>query len=315
MLRWRRDGQGGVLARIAASEGLGGAARGELAAFGDSGERVGTLLAGLLDAQIERAAEELRGGAEPSPLIVAAIGHDSAQRAGLACGGQASALVQRLDAIPEAFWSTLARREPAALVMTADGQTTLSVPGDEPVPDAVGEVTATLLERGAPSAISEADGSILIQSFHPGRRMLVVGEAALAHALTRQAALLGWGAQLVDDLPAARDALAELRAGDAVVVLTHDPALDAPVLADALAPWHRLRRRDGIATDTGTSRRGPRRARSHPGRDRSHPRPGRARPGRCDAGGVGARGVRGGPRGRFGPAPVSLRDRSGPIRA
>src|SRR4029077_1486148 len=86
----------------------------------------------------------------------------------------------------------------------------------------------------APSAISEADGSILIQSFHPGRRMLVVGEAALAHALTRQATLLGWGAQLVDDLPAARDALAELRAGDAVVVLTHDPALDAPVLADAL---------------------------------------------------------------------------------
>ncbi len=254
MLRWRRDGQGGVLARIAASEGLGGAARGELAAFGDSGERVGTLLAGLLDAQIERAAEELRGGAEPSPLIVAAIGHDSAQRAGLACGGQASALVQRLDAIPEAFWSTLARREPAALVMTADGQTTLSVPGDEPVPDAVGEVTATLLERGAPSAISEADGSILIQSFHPGRRMLVVGEAALAHALTRQAALLGWGAQLVDDLPATRDALAELRAGDAVVVLTHDPALDAPVLADA------LRRGIGYVGAMGSRRTQARRA-------------------------------------------------------
>jgi xanthine dehydrogenase accessory factor len=108
------------------------------------------------------------------------------------------------------------------------------VPGDEPLPDAVAEVTATLLERGAPSAISEAEGSILIQSFHPGRRMLVVGEAALAHALTRQAAVLGWGAQLVDDLPGAQGALADLRVGDAVVVLTHDPALDTPVLADAL---------------------------------------------------------------------------------
>ena len=234
MLRWQREGQGGVVARIAASEGLGGAARGELAAFGDSGERVGTLLAGLLDAQIERVAEELRADAERSRLIVAAIGRDNAQRAGLACGGQASALVQRLDAIPETFWSTLARREPAALVMTADGHTTLSVPGDEPLPDAVAEVTATLLERGAPSAISEAEGSILIQSFHPGRRMLVVGEAALAHALTRQAAVLGWGAQLVDDLPGAQGALADLRVADAVVVLTHDPALDTPVLADAL---------------------------------------------------------------------------------
>jgi xanthine dehydrogenase accessory factor len=254
MLRWRRGGQGGVVARIAASEGLGGAARGELMAIGDSGERVGTLLAGLLDAQIESVAAQVRAGAERSPLVEATIDHDSAQRAGLACGGQARALVQALDAIPEAFWSTLARREPAALVMTADGQTTLSVPGDEPVPDAVGEVAATLLERGAPSAISEADGSILIQSFHPGRRMLVVGEAALAHALTRQAAVLGWGAQLVDDLPGARRALADLRAGDAVVALTHDPDLDAPVLADA------LRRGIGYVGAMGSRRTQARRA-------------------------------------------------------
>jgi xanthine dehydrogenase accessory factor len=139
-------------------------------------------------------------------------------------------------------------------VVTADGQTTLSGPGDEPVPDAVGEVAATLLERGAPSAISEADGSILIQSFHPGRRMLVVGEAALAHALTQQAAVLGWGAQLVDDLPGARRALADLRAGDAVVVLTHDSGLDAPVLADA------LRRGIGYVGAMGSRRTQARRA-------------------------------------------------------
>ena len=54
------------------------------------------------------------------------------------------------------------------------------------VPDAVAAVTAELLERGVPSALQEADGAILIQSFHPGRRLLVVGEAALAHALTRR---------------------------------------------------------------------------------------------------------------------------------
>jgi xanthine dehydrogenase accessory factor len=254
MLRWRHSGQGGVVARIAASEGLGGAARGELVALGDSGERVGTLLAGLLDAQIERVAEQLRAGAEPSSLFEATIDHASAQRAGLACGGQASALVQRLDVIPEAFWSTLARREPAALVMTLDGQTTLSLPGEQPLPDAIGELTAALLERGAPSAIREAEGSILIQSFHPGRRILVVGEAALAHALTRQAGVLGWGAKLADDLAGAEVGVADLRVSDAIVVLTHDQEIDAPVLAAA------LRRGIGYVGAMGSRRTQARRA-------------------------------------------------------
>jgi xanthine dehydrogenase accessory factor len=250
MLRWQRDGLGGVVARIAGSEGLGGAARGELVAFGDSGERVG----GLLDAQIERVAEQLRAGEAPSPLIEATIDSRSARRAGLACGGQASALVQRVADIPQEFWSTLARREPAALLMTADGRSTLSLPGGAPLPEEVATVTAELLERGTPSAISEADGSILIQSFHPGRRLLVVGEAALAHALTRQAALLGWGAELVDELPAAEAALSALRAGDAVVVLTHDPTLDAPALAGA------LRRGIGYVGALGSRRTQARRA-------------------------------------------------------
>jgi xanthine dehydrogenase accessory factor len=254
MLRWQRNGLGGVVARIAGSEGLGGAARGELVAFGDGGERVGGLLGGLLDAEIERAADQLRGGQAPSALIEATIDHSSAQRAGLACGGQANALVQRVADIPEDFWSTLARREPAALVMTADGQSTLSLPGATPLPEEIATVTAELLERGAPSAISEADGSILIQSFHPGRRLLVVGEAALAHALTRQAALLGWGTELVDDLPAAETALAGLRAGDVVVVMTHDPAIDAPVLAGA------LRRGIGYVGALGSRRTQARRA-------------------------------------------------------
>ena len=35
-------------------------------------------------------------------------------------------------------------------------------------------------------------------------------------------------------LPTARSALAELQTGDAVVVLSHDPELDAPTLAEAL---------------------------------------------------------------------------------
>ena len=253
MLRWQRDGVGGVVARMAGSEGLGGAARGELVAIADSGERVGALLSGLLDAQIEHVAEQLRAGQQPSPLIEAEIDARSALRAGLACGGQASALVQRVDAIPEDFWNALARREPAALITMPDGQT-LSVPGPQPATDAVAAVAAELLERGVPSATREADGAILIQSFHPGRRLLVVGEAALAHALTRQAALLGWDAQLADALPAAESALAELRTGDAVVVLTHDPELDAPALAEA------LRRGIGYVGAMGSRRTQARRA-------------------------------------------------------
>ena len=100
MLRWQREGVRGVVARIAGSEGLGGAARGELLAIADSGERVGALLSGLLDAQIEAVAEQLRAGRRPSPMIAAEIDSRAAQRAGLACGGQASALVQHVEPFP-----------------------------------------------------------------------------------------------------------------------------------------------------------------------------------------------------------------------
>ena len=93
-----------MVARIAASEGLGGAARGELAAFGDSGERVGRC-SPACSMRRSSASPRSCAGTPSVSLIVAAIGRDSAQRAGLACGGR-RALVQRLDAIPEAFWST-----------------------------------------------------------------------------------------------------------------------------------------------------------------------------------------------------------------
>ena len=99
MLRWQRDGLGGVVARIAGSEGLGGAARGELVAFGDpvSG------WAGCWPACSMRRSSARRGvarGPGALGLIDATIDHSSAQRAGLACGGQANALVQRVGRFP-----------------------------------------------------------------------------------------------------------------------------------------------------------------------------------------------------------------------
>jgi len=64
------------------------------------------------------------------------------------------------------------------------------------------------------------------------RRLLVVGEGAVADALGSMGALLGWHVTAESTLDGAT---AEMQSADAVVVTSHDDAVDAPALGAALA--------------------------------------------------------------------------------
>jgi xanthine dehydrogenase accessory factor len=64
--------------------------------------------------------------------------------------------------------------------------------------------------------------------------MLVVGDGLIADALAASAGLLGWPVQVTNDAAQAVTAAAELHRSDAVVVLSHDRAVDGPALSAAL---------------------------------------------------------------------------------
>jgi xanthine dehydrogenase accessory factor len=163
------------------------------------------LLGGAADAALADAALL---AAAPG-LVDIPIADDPAVAAGLACGGLARILVQDVDAVPAGWWEALAGRRPATLVTD------------------LGTGVSTVGEPEGRESATTIDGDRVTETHWPVTHVLVVGEASLATAIRRQAALLGWTASVGTDVAA-------LGPVDAAVVLTHDPAVAIPVLAAAL---------------------------------------------------------------------------------
>jgi len=168
------------------------------------------------------------------------------------------ALLTWLDG-PAAGWTALATLGPAGVAAPGGARRT-AVPPDEG--SSVGARGGNAAPAAPPgSELEEAarvgrqrlaggssgswrvplgSGTLLVDAFCPPPTVLVVGEGDLADALCAQADLLGWGAVRTptstgsDPVPTALEILDDRRAGAAVIVLSHDPAVDAPVLARAL---------------------------------------------------------------------------------
>jgi len=68
----------------------------------------------------------------------------------------------------------------------------------------------------------------------PVPHLVIVGDGLIADALVASAQLLGWSTEVANDAAAA-DQVGQLASCDGVVVLSHDRAVDGPVLAAALA--------------------------------------------------------------------------------
>ena len=185
-----------------------------------------------------------------SVLLSVPIADGEAVAAGLACGGTAEILVERLGMIPLSFWHSVASRSRIGLlsllpngadspVRQAEGSHTLTVresfAGEVPfvVPgDASGEISKAVgdqLRKGTVRAqIIESEGSRwFCEVVAPMPRVGVIGVSALATAIANQANLLGWTTTVVDERTesgfADGVALAQsLGTADALVVLSHD---------------------------------------------------------------------------------------------
>ncbi len=68
----------------------------------------------------------------------------------------------------------------------------------------------------------------------PETRALIVGDGPMASAVKAQGELMGWRVELTEQLKTATEFCERATAADAIIVISHDRALDVPVLAAAL---------------------------------------------------------------------------------
>ena len=196
------------------------------------GRFVGSVSGGCVEGDVLERAHMVLAGA-PSVLRRYGIADDAAWDVGLPCGGDIQVLVQPVsaDGFPAHLFADIikARSAGAALSVVTD------------------------LESSRSALLDDDAGAGFVNIYHPPRRLLIVGAVEIASALAAIAVSQGVDVTLCD--PRGRFLTAErfpgIRLDDrwpddavkafapdsrsAIVTLSHDPKIDDPALAAALA--------------------------------------------------------------------------------
>lgn len=248
-------GQRAVVGRVIGLKGFSTLPLDEMVVIDEGGSLHGDLLGRPGAEKLTAATRGLFGQAPRLETVGVSIHGPDIKELGLSCGGQAEVLLQPAASIPDQFWSAMAERAPAALVTVIDG------PGAGPDALAVsrtGQVWGRLDQASGPavleSLVQEAQsllregrtahrrveteaGVALVEAWVPNPRLVVVGSGDVVGALEAQAGLLGWEVRATDG-PQSSDELESLLdwagASAALIVLSHDPHIDAPALATGL---------------------------------------------------------------------------------
>lgn len=214
--------------------------------WNEGGDTEGELLGGAVDEPLREAARRLAANPDSLEVLDLTIDDTGARQAGLSCGGGVTIVIQSAEAIPVPLWSALAERRPVALatvigeppesLVAVEGGGCFGTVGGPDVDPAVEDAARQLLAAGetASTRVEVGRRTVLIDAFVPDPSLVIVGGGALADALARQAAVLGWDATVTADVDAATAALDEAGASAALVMLSHAVSLDVPVLAAAL---------------------------------------------------------------------------------
>ncbi len=221
-----------AIATVTATWGSAPRPRGSHMLVHGDGRFEGSVSGGCVEGEVLTAAEEViaHGGFR---LLRFGVADAAAWEVGLPCGGEIALLVQRVG--PDGFAAELfdavaaARAAGEAIALTSDLSTGVTAPGDRPGDDR------------------------FVNHYAPRRRMLIVGAVQIAQSLVSLARTLDMHAVVIDPrtrfLTAARfpgsalddrwpDQAVAAHQPDratAVVTLSHDPKIDDPALAAALA--------------------------------------------------------------------------------
>ncbi len=259
---WREEGRGVATATVIRTWGSSPRQPGSKLAVDDRGQFVGSVSGGCIEAAvIHDALEVMASGA--SRVLSFGVSDEAAWEVGLACGGKVEVLVEavapaRGHGVPRELLGDLiaARREPRAVVLATwlDGGAHMLLAGDPALAPAELAPAVRDAVTGDRAVVADTEaGAVLIEPHLPPLRLVVVGAVHVAQPLAEMATLAGFAVTIVDPRRAfateARfpgrtlvtswpdEALAQLApdARTAVVTLTHDPKLDEPALAAALA--------------------------------------------------------------------------------
>jgi xanthine dehydrogenase accessory factor len=196
------------------------------------GRFVGSVSGGCVEGDVLERAHMVLAGASPV-LRRYGIADDAAWDVGLPCGGDIQVLVQPVsaDGFPAHLFGDIIKARSAGAALSV----------------------ATDLESGRSALLDDDAGAGFVNIYHPPRRLLIVGAVEIASALAAIAVSQGVDATLCD--PRGRFLTAErfpgIRLDDrwpddavkafapdsrsAIVTLSHDPKIDDPALAAALA--------------------------------------------------------------------------------
>jgi xanthine dehydrogenase accessory factor len=247
---WQERGVRSAFARVVELEGFSSFSADELVVVNEEGACEGEILGRYGTERVSSAASGLFSSpAALSRLTVEVLGADAIAASGLSCGGRAELLLQPTSSVPAELWSALAQRIPVALLTRVEGPgagpTGLVVYSDgtcaghlEVAPGAeLLDAAASLLHSGhrAVHRVEDQGGVVLLEVWVPPPRLIVVGDGDLVDALTHQAGLLDWELEASGDGADFGRLLDWGGASSALIMLSHDPQVDAPALAAALA--------------------------------------------------------------------------------
>ncbi len=237
---WRLAGRRALLATVVRTWGSSPRPVGSIMALADDGAVTGSVSGGCIEddliarySRAHGASGEIPSG--PPALIKYGITADEAHRFGLPCGGTLELLLE-YDPDAASLQTLVARLEEGRLmqrsVSLADG-------------------AATLAEAATPAELS-VDDAVLVNTFGPEYRMLLIGAGQLAEYLSTMAMFSGFAVTVCDPRAEYRSAwsvpgvaISTEMPDDAVtafkpdrrtcvVALTHDPKLDDLALLEAL---------------------------------------------------------------------------------
>ena len=240
---WRKAGKRALLATVVRTWGSSPRPIGSIMALAEDGAVVGSVSGGCIeDDLIYRHTQAYSGKAPghqipsgPPSFVKYGVTADEAHRFGLPCGGTLELLLE-YDPDPAALESLVRSLEVGKLVRRtvrlADGAVTLE-------------------EAQAPEELSLA-GEVLVNTFGPEYRMLLIGAGQLTEYLATMALFNGFAvtvcdpreeyrggwsvpnAQVVSEMPDDQVLAFRPDRRSCVVALTHDPKLDDLALMEAL---------------------------------------------------------------------------------
>ncbi len=221
------------------------------------GEVHGRILGGLCDQAILDAVAANSGRHH----FTARVTDEAADDAGMVCGGTAHLLATPVADLPEALTTWLSQAQPLAIVSPADGSGTDAVITRKEQSGSTGEpIVEVARERLAAGSnateVATIDGAdIAISTIVPSTKAVIVGSGPMAEAISAQGHLMGWECTISESVDDGLAFLTDAGPADALIVLSHDRAVDVPLLDAAL--------RSGIGYIGGMGSRGTQTARAN----------------------------------------------------